>query len=360
MSSIWRETSDGWTTVAPAGFPDEKALQTLVETTPELLPLSGAPTLTVVGREVLLGTGYADVLAVETSGRPVVIEVKLARNAEARRAVVAQVLGYAAVLYGMTPTDLESSLRQHLDARGFASLPDAARQAVQTASFDDAQFAEELEEALQTGAFRLVLVLDDAPAELVRLAGFLQATTSSLLVDIITVAHYELDGTRVLVPQRVDPERFEADRAFSPERVRRRDGHGTLVPGGEAFLEALERLPPDRQPALRRLYDWAIGLEREGLAGLSTYFGKRGEVTLLPRLRPEQAGLATVWNRNGQAFLSLWRTVFERRAPDSIEPLEAELGQVPLGKGNVITDVTDNLLRLLTSAYREAAGRRTN
>jgi hypothetical protein len=159
MSSIWRETTDGWTAVAPAGFPDEKTLQTLVETTPQLLPLSGAPTLAVVGREVLLGTGYADVLAVETSGRPVVIEVKLARNAEAR-------------------------------------------------------------------------------------------------------------------------------------------------------------------------------------------------------LRPEQAGLATVWNRNGQAFLSLWRTVFERRAPDSIEPVEAELGQVPLGKGNVITDVTDNLLRLLTTAYREATGQR--
>ena len=85
--------------------------------------------------------------------------------------------------------------------------------------------------------------------------------------------------------------------------------------GGEAFLEVVERLPQDRQLALRRLHDWAVGLEREDLADLSTYFGKRGEVTLLPRLRPEQTGLATVWNRNGQAFLSLWRTVFERRAP---------------------------------------------
>lgn len=131
-----------------------------------------------------------------------------------------------------------------------------------------------------------------------------------------------------------------------------------MVRGGEAFLEVLERLPQDRQLALRRLHEWAAGLEREGLADLSTYFGKRGEVTLLPRLRPEQTGLATVWNRNGQALLSLWRTVFERRAPDSIEPVEAELSQVPLGKGNVITDVTDNLLRLLTSAYQEAAGRR--
>jgi hypothetical protein len=44
-----------------------------------------------VGREVPLGGGYADLLAVEASGRLGMIEVKLARNSEARRAVVAQV-----------------------------------------------------------------------------------------------------------------------------------------------------------------------------------------------------------------------------------------------------------------------------
>ena len=48
--------------------------------------------MVVVGKEVALGNGYADLLAVEPSGRLVVVEIKLARNAEARRAVVAQVL----------------------------------------------------------------------------------------------------------------------------------------------------------------------------------------------------------------------------------------------------------------------------
>ena len=65
-----------------------------------MLPLAGAPRLVMLGREVPLGTGYADLLAVERSGRLVLIEVKLARNAEARRAVVAQILAYAAFLGG--------------------------------------------------------------------------------------------------------------------------------------------------------------------------------------------------------------------------------------------------------------------
>ncbi len=37
-----------------------------------------------------------DVVGIEPSGRSVVIEVKLARHSEARRAVIAQTLAYAA------------------------------------------------------------------------------------------------------------------------------------------------------------------------------------------------------------------------------------------------------------------------
>lgn len=47
-----------------------------------MLPLAGYPRLTILGREVRLGTGSADLLAVESSGRLVIIEVKLAGNAE--------------------------------------------------------------------------------------------------------------------------------------------------------------------------------------------------------------------------------------------------------------------------------------
>src|SRR5947208_11899103 len=96
MTAIWRNDGSGWRALRPTGFPDEAALHRLVEEAPQMLPLAGTPRLVVVGREVQLGGGYADLLAVEPSGRLAVIEVKLARNAEARRAVVAQVLTYAA------------------------------------------------------------------------------------------------------------------------------------------------------------------------------------------------------------------------------------------------------------------------
>jgi len=52
----------------------------------------------MLGREVLCGTGYADLIAVEiVTGRAVIIEIKLASNTD-RRQVLTQVLGYAAYL----------------------------------------------------------------------------------------------------------------------------------------------------------------------------------------------------------------------------------------------------------------------
>jgi hypothetical protein len=81
------------------------------------LPLAGSPRLTLLGREMGLGAGYADLIAVESSGRLVIIEVKLAVTAESRRAVVVQVLSYAGYLQGLNPEQLESQLlAKHLPA----------------------------------------------------------------------------------------------------------------------------------------------------------------------------------------------------------------------------------------------------
>jgi RecB family endonuclease NucS len=99
-----------WHALEPAAYPAEAALHDLVERAPHMLPLAGSPRLTVLGREVRLGSGSADLLAVEATGRLVIIEVKLAANAEARRAVVAQVLSYAGYLQGLDPEQLESQI----------------------------------------------------------------------------------------------------------------------------------------------------------------------------------------------------------------------------------------------------------
>ncbi len=109
-----------------------------------------------------------------------VIEVKLARNSEARRAVVARVLTYAAFLHGMDVATLERDvLGRQLRDRGYDSLAGAISADDQEGAFESEEFAAALTANLATGAFRLVLVLDDAPDELVRLVGLPRSSRRS-------------------------------------------------------------------------------------------------------------------------------------------------------------------------------------
>jgi hypothetical protein len=147
-------------------------LHDLVEQAPQMLPLAGSPRLTVLGREVRLGSGYADLVAVESTGRLVVIEVKLAGNSEARRAVVAQVLSYAGYLQGLDADQLESQiLAAHLGSGG--TVLAAAQADDQEHSLAPEAFSDGLARSLAEGSFRLVLVLDSAPDELMQVVGYL-------------------------------------------------------------------------------------------------------------------------------------------------------------------------------------------
>jgi hypothetical protein len=185
MTAIWSNDGERWALLAPSGFPDEASLHTLIEQSPQLLPLAGSPRLTIVGREVRLGSGSADLVAVEPNGRLVVIEVKLANNAEARRAVVAQVLTYAAYLHGVDRAELERVvLGGHLQRRGYDNLISAVVGDDQERSLDTEVFDQGLAESLADGRFRIVIVLDAAPAELGRLVGYLEAVTDKLLIDL--------------------------------------------------------------------------------------------------------------------------------------------------------------------------------
>ncbi len=348
MAALWRNDGSGWHALAPAGFPDEAALHGLVEDAPQLLPLSGSPRLVVVGREVPLGGGYADLIAIEPSGRLAVIEVKLSKNAEARRAVVAQVLTYAAFLHGLDEKTLEGEvLGRELAKRGYATLARAVSENDQEGAFDPEKFAEGLAESLSTGAFRLVLVLDDAPSELVRLVGYLEAVAGNLVVDLVTVTAYDVNGSRVMIPQRVDPERQVPEVA---SKLAPTGTTGYTTNGASDFVEAIDTSPEEQRDDLRRLSDWAIALEQQGLARLSTYHGKE-MINLLPHLVDENVGLVTIYQGGS---LSVWRTVFERRAPNSIARVEAAMG-ARIGAGNFVRVLDDEVLSALTEAYREAA-----
>jgi hypothetical protein len=352
VTEIWSSGPGGqWSPLKPAAYPAEAALHDLVQKAPQMLPLAGSPRLAVLGREVRLGTGSADLLAVESTGRLVVIEVKLAENAESRRAVVAQVLSYAGYLQGLDPEQLESQiLGRHLEAGG--SVLAAVQAAGHQDAVDPEDFRKGLARSLADGSFRLVIVLDSAPDELVQVVGYLQSITDKIDIDLVAVAVYDVAGSQVLVPQRIEPGRRL--RELSDAQVTARQAGG-IHNGSAEFRADIAELPPARRDVLARLADWAEAMERDGLVRLITYQGKSGITTLLPYLIGDDAGLVSIVSGRGSAYMTFFRSVFERCAPKSISAVEAALG-TELKQGNSTREFAQPLLDALTLAHREAAG----
>lgn len=354
MTAIWQNDGTDWHLLAPTGFPNEATLHTLVEDAPHLLPLAGTPRLIVLGREVQLGIGYADLIAIEPSGRIAVIEIKLARNAEARRAVIAQVLAYAAYLWGLDQRVLEQDiLHQHLQKRGYENLAHAVESNDQEGSFDTETFTSGVGESLKLGRFRLVFVLDEAPEELVRLVKYLQAMSDQLVIDLITISAYTVNGSQVLVPQRVEAERQHLESSSLTPARSKVEGQG--VEGADDFIAAIGVAPQASRTLLWQLSNWAQALEQAKLVRLITYHGRNGVLTLLPRLVADNAGLVSIYNNKGTAYMQFWRSVFERRAPSALSHIEASI--MPIKQGNTTREISKELLEALTEAYKEAVGR---
>lgn len=155
--------------------------------------------------------------------------------------------------------------------------------------------------------------------------------------------------------QVVVPQGLGADRSVSPPISAPNDPlQGKLVKGAADFATGIDAADPRFQPKLRRLHDWALTLEREGLVRLSTYHGKNGVLTLLPRLLRDDVGLVTIYNTNG-AYVQFWRSVFERRAPTRLARVEQIVAPIQVGQGTWTSAINEELLESLTAAYREAA-----
>jgi hypothetical protein len=175
--------------VAEAGLPSEATLHDALTTHPELLPAEdmGLGRLVVVGRESGLTSGSPDLILLDERGQICVVEVKKQDNSDVRR-VVAQLLDYAAALWGKTPAEFErdvfiSHARKHVrrDAptlREFllAEFVEATESSVETGAPPAVEEIEaRLAENLSLGRFHLVVAAPDIRAEVRRVLEYLNA-----------------------------------------------------------------------------------------------------------------------------------------------------------------------------------------
>ena len=358
MAGIWINSGAEWELGSPQEFQDEATLHRLIQENPQLLPLAGSPSLTVLGSEIQLGSGYADILAIESSGRPTIIEVKLGRNPEARRNVVSQVLSYAAFLQGLDVDRLEQGpLRKPLAEAGYESILDAVQAQDQEGTVDPDSFTTSLQGYLDQGNFRLILVLDEVSAELERVVAYLDAiTVRALTIDLITLEVYDVKGAKVALPQRVSPDLSATIHQPTTARVRPAAPRRNLSDGADVFRASVEGITGEAREVFDELIAWAEQLASLPNVHLFSNDPGTGRFTLLPKTMPDDVGLLTIYNENQQPYITVFRSVFERLAPNSIQQVERAIAPLTIGKGNVVRDITPQVLEALTAAYQEASG----
>ena len=162
---------------------------------PSLLP--GETPLVVVDEFIIPEVGSIDLLGVGIGGEITVVECKLRANPEIRREVVGQVLAYAGGLWRMKYDDFAATFARRA---GGKSLLTAVSE-VADSPLDDEEFRQALTQRLESGAFRLVITVDEITPELKTIVEYLnEHTLSSVHVLALELSYASEDDFELLIP----------------------------------------------------------------------------------------------------------------------------------------------------------------
>lgn len=180
-------------------FTEESKLQDYLEKYPSLIPLSevveGASDLLCIGREVSAGPGAVDLLFIDKGGLLTIVETKLAKNPEARRTVIGQIIEYASYISQWTADDV------YRIANDYRKTDlDEALQKLIGEDFSDEDFRSNIGQNLKNGKIRLIIAVDELIEPLRATVTFLNSY-SNFDILLLQVSNYEENKSRkVLVP----------------------------------------------------------------------------------------------------------------------------------------------------------------
>jgi len=180
-------------------FTEEGKLQDYLEEYPSLIPLSeiveGASDLLCIGREVIAGPGAMDLLFIDKEGLLTVVETKLAKNPEARRTVIGQIIEYASYIAQWTADDVYRIANDYLK-----SNPDEIMGKISQGEFSAENFRSNIGQNLRNGKTRLIIAVDELVEPLRATVTFLNKN-SNFDILLLQVSSFEESKTRkVLIP----------------------------------------------------------------------------------------------------------------------------------------------------------------
>ena len=287
-----------------------------------------------------------DLLALDGGGRLVVIELK--RSDQDSRMDL-QAIRYAAMVANMK---LEQAIEAH---RGYLKL---------RGSDEDAEFrirehlsSGDEEIGIDTAKPRIILVSSNFSKELTTsvlwLKGFGMDLTCVKLQPYRSGEDLFLERSQIIpMPETEDYLVRLRDKGKETELLENFQVETTS--GADGFLNAIETANANSKEMLERLHKWALSLESNGLAWLSTRSGSYNNVlrVTLPR---SNSGLVNILkNKLGWGYLKFNGNLFESRAPISKRKIEEIIHPKTIGQNATLWELRDGFLEALTEAYREA------
>ena len=237
-----------WSEVESASYEDESGLQALLSKSPGLVPVDEigeamSPFVFAVREYGLPGSGSTDLLLFNAEGQIGIVECKLRANAQIKREVVGQIMEYAAHLWNSTYDEVDTRSA----GGGNKSLAEQVGALVDDPDWSPETFREGVSVALQTGAFHLIVAVDEVNPELKRTVDYLnEAGSTSFTFHALELQKYRKGETEMLVPHLYGkvPQR--------PSKPRRRTW------SSDSYMQqASAKLPENQLALVKELHEWA-------------------------------------------------------------------------------------------------------
>lgn len=199
----------------------ERWLQELLFEHPSLVPAEAfEPTFTrmrPLAMEVPTPRGRLDLLFINDTGHLTLVETKLWRNPEARRAVVAQLVDYAECFASWTYDDLREAVVKAQGVAGGVRDPLIEAVCSDPEDFDESKFIDSVSRNLRLGRFVLLIIGDGIREGVEQMAEFLNQTPQlQFRLGLIELAMYRLndDSASMFVQPRLLAKTREVTRAI--------------------------------------------------------------------------------------------------------------------------------------------------
>ena len=186
----------------------EEWLQRLLQTSPQLLPVDeidpAFSPLVCIGREVRTPAGPIDNLYISPKGYITIVETKLWRNPEARRAVVGQILDYTKELAQFSYEDLDKCVRKY--NKSYLNQDCGLFEMMVKKEFfkqeNENLFIDLVEKNLNNARFLLLIVGDGIKEGVWRMTKFLNETPNmQYTLGLVQLEVYQLpNDERLVIP----------------------------------------------------------------------------------------------------------------------------------------------------------------